>query len=78
MNIEFESNCIERLVETENIRSQGFSTTDSPEDEQLILYHFVGCPYCSVVRSPINRLGIDVDLDKPVLYFQSIFWGQRQ
>jgi len=62
MNIEFESNCIERLVETENIRSQGFSTTDSPEEEQLILYHFVGCPFCSIVRAPIDRLGIDVEL----------------
>ncbi|MGF1734879.1 glutaredoxin family protein [Photobacterium satsumensis] len=30
--------------------------------EKLILYHFVGCPYCSIAREPIDRLGIDVEL----------------
>ncbi|MGF1701151.1 glutathione S-transferase N-terminal domain-containing protein [Photobacterium makurazakiensis] len=30
--------------------------------EKLMLYHFVGCPYCSIAREPIDRLGINVEL----------------
>jgi glutaredoxin len=62
MNIEFESNCTERLIEAENDHREEFSATDGPEEEKLILYHFVGCPFCSIARSPIDRLGIDVEL----------------
>jgi glutaredoxin len=62
MNIEFESNCTERLIEVENGHRQAISATDALEEEKLILYHFVGCPFCSIARSPIDRLGIDVEL----------------
>lgn len=30
--------------------------------KKLMLYHFVGCPYCSIAREPIDRLGIEVEL----------------
>lgn len=62
MNIEFESNCNDHLIEAENDRCDEFSATDGPEEQTLILYHFVGCPFCSIARSSIDRLGIDVEL----------------
>jgi hypothetical protein len=52
MNIEFESNCTERLIEAENVHRQAISATVAIEEEKLILYHFVGCPFCSIARSP--------------------------
>jgi glutaredoxin 2 len=30
--------------------------------DQLILYHFNGCPYCVMVLANIERLGVDVEL----------------
>ncbi|MDJ0877519.1 MAG: glutathione S-transferase N-terminal domain-containing protein [Halieaceae bacterium] len=35
---------------------------ESPAEEKLALYHFQGCPFCSMARVPIDRLGIDVEL----------------
>ena len=35
---------------------------ENPEEDKLALYHYVGCPFCSIARSPIERLGIDVEL----------------
>ncbi|MCH9696203.1 MAG: glutathione S-transferase N-terminal domain-containing protein [Gammaproteobacteria bacterium] len=30
--------------------------------DQLALYYFDGCPFCAMVRSAIDRLGISVEL----------------
>jgi len=35
---------------------------ETPAQEKLALYHFQGCPFCSIAREPIDRLGIDVEL----------------
>lgn len=35
---------------------------ETPEQDQLILYHFNGCPFCSFVRANIKQLGVDVEL----------------
>jgi glutaredoxin len=39
-----------------------YAPSESPEDDKLALYHFNGCPFCSMVRSAIDRLGVDVEL----------------
>jgi len=39
-----------------------FAPSEVPAEDKLALYHFNGCPYCSMVRSAIDRLGIDVEL----------------
>jgi glutaredoxin len=39
-----------------------FARAESPEEDKLALYHFNGCPYCSIVRSAIDRFGVDVEL----------------
>jgi glutaredoxin len=39
-----------------------FAPSEAPAEDKLALYHFDGCPYCSMVRSAIHRLGIDVEL----------------
>jgi len=39
-----------------------FALSETPTDDKLALYHFNGCPYCSMVRSAIDQLGIDVEL----------------
>jgi glutaredoxin len=39
-----------------------FAPSEAPSEDKLALYHFDGCPYCSMVRSSIDRLGIDVEL----------------
>ena len=36
--------------------------SETPEQDKLTLYHFNGCPFCSMVRANIERLGIDVQL----------------
>jgi len=36
--------------------------SDTPEEDTLALYHFSGCPFCSMVRANIERLGVDVEL----------------
>ncbi|MDH3533011.1 MAG: glutaredoxin [Gammaproteobacteria bacterium] len=36
--------------------------SETPAEDKLALYHFDGCPFCSMVRAGIDRLGIDVDL----------------
>ncbi len=32
------------------------------DEPRLTLYHYEGCPFCSLARQPIERLGIDVEL----------------
>jgi len=39
-----------------------FAPSVAPSEDKLALYQFNGCPYCSMVRSAIDRLGIDVEL----------------
>jgi glutaredoxin len=39
-----------------------FAPSEAPAKDKLALYHFNGCPYCSRVRSEIDRLGIEVEL----------------
>ena len=36
--------------------------SETPEQDQLILYHSNSCPFCRMVRANIERLGIDVEL----------------
>jgi glutaredoxin len=39
-----------------------FAPSESPEEDKMALYKYDGCPFCAVVRSAIDRLGIDVEL----------------
>ena len=39
-----------------------FARAEAPAEDKLALYHFNGCPYCSMVRSAIDGLGVDVEL----------------
>ena len=39
-----------------------YSASPAPELDTLILYHSDTCPYCTLVRTAIKRLGIDVEL----------------
>ena len=32
------------------------------ESSSLALYHYEGCPYCTLVRDVIARLGLDIEL----------------
>lgn len=36
--------------------------SETPEEDKLALYQFSGCPFCSMVRANIERLGVDVEL----------------
>jgi glutaredoxin len=64
-------------IETQNLRTKLLSTEDQVYQEalkadtvtnaggtveKLALYHYVGCPFCSIVSGAIDRLGIDVEL----------------
>ncbi|QFU23063.1 glutathione S-transferase N-terminal domain-containing protein [Shewanella eurypsychrophilus] len=31
------------------------------QEEILMLYQFLGCPFCTIAEAPIHRLGIDVE-----------------
>jgi len=35
---------------------------ETPAEDKLTLYHFNGCPFCSMVRTGIERLGVNVEL----------------
>lgn len=39
-----------------------FAHTPTPERDKLALYHYLGCPFCSIVTAAIDRLGVDVEL----------------
>jgi len=39
-----------------------FAPSDSPEEDVLALYGYDGCPFCAMVRSSIERLGVDVEM----------------
>ena len=36
--------------------------SETPAEDKLALYHFSGCPFCSMVRANIERLGVEVEL----------------
>ena len=36
--------------------------SETPADDKLALYHFNSCPFCSMVRANIERLGVEVEL----------------
>lgn len=38
-----------------------FARAETPAEDKLALYYFDGCPFCSMVRSAIDRLGIEVE-----------------
>ena len=35
---------------------------EAPAKEKLALYHYEGCPFCSIARRPIEALGLEVEL----------------
>ena len=39
-----------------------YAPSESPGEDKLALYKYDGCPFCAMVRSAIDRLGIDVEL----------------
>lgn len=39
-----------------------YAPSESPDEDKLALYHFDGYPFCSMVRSAIDRVGINVEL----------------
>ncbi len=39
-----------------------FAATENAKGEKLARYHYVGCPFCTIARAPLERLGIDVEL----------------
>ena len=41
---------------------QCYAPSDSPARDVLALYYFDGCPFCIMVQSEIERLGLEVEL----------------
>ena len=39
-----------------------FAPSESPEEDVLALYKYDGCPFCAMVRSSIDSLGVKVEL----------------
>ncbi len=39
-----------------------FAASSTPAEDKLVLYHSKTCPFCAIVRSAIDRLGLDVEL----------------
>jgi glutaredoxin len=40
---------------------QCYAPSESPATDKLALYYFDGCPFCIMVQSEIEQLGLDVD-----------------
>lgn len=38
-----------------------YAPSDSVSEDKLSLYHFQGCPFCSMVSSAINKFGLQVE-----------------
>ena len=38
-----------------------YAPSDTESADKLSLYHFQGCPFCSMVSAAINRLGVQVE-----------------
>ncbi len=39
-----------------------FAPSSTPTEDKLVLYHSQTCPFCALVTSAIDRLGLDVEL----------------
>ena len=39
-----------------------FAESETVATDKLALYHYDGCPFCALVRSAIDRLGVEVEL----------------
>jgi glutaredoxin len=39
-----------------------YTPPEHSEESKLTLYHYNGCPYCSITRSVIESLGVEVEL----------------
>ena len=39
-----------------------FAPSDNSDKDVLALYEYAGCPFCGMVMSSINRLGIEVEI----------------
>ena len=39
-----------------------YASSPTPAKDKLALYHSETCPYCALVRSAIDRLGLDIEL----------------
>ncbi len=39
-----------------------YAASETPIEDKLALYHFVGCPFCAYVTGAMDKLGIDVEL----------------
>ncbi len=39
-----------------------FAPSESPEEDVLALYKYDGCPFCAMVGSSIDRLGVNVEM----------------
>ena len=39
-----------------------YAPSASPEQDKLALYHYLGCPFCSIVKSALDHLDVDVEL----------------
>jgi glutaredoxin len=39
-----------------------YGVADSPQSTSMALYHFSGCPFCTLVRRTIDRLDVEVEL----------------
>lgn len=39
-----------------------YAASETAPEDKLALYHFDSCPFCAMVRSAIDSLGIDVEL----------------
>ena len=39
-----------------------YAQSETPAGDKLALYYYDGCPFCNMVRSAIDQLGIDIEL----------------
>jgi len=66
MNADYEYQARESDVEWPDFYAneivERFALAETPAEDKLALYYFDGCPFCSMVRSAIDQLGLDVEL----------------
>jgi len=66
MNADFEHSARAPQIDWPNFYADQFieryASSPAPAKDKLVLYHSHTCPFCAIVRSAIDRLGIDVEL----------------
>ncbi len=62
MRIEFRNTLNNFFANEGQADNHAIANTKSVPGEKLALYHYVGCPFCTIARGPIERLGIEVEL----------------